>query len=92
MNGHNGGNLLNGGDIKTNTRRTISNGAEVITNGGGKTSNGGYEIINEDLYGDELNELYIDNAESNLHGYNKTSHGCGTPIQLENPDKKEALV
>lgn len=45
-----------------------------------------------DLYGDEIDELYGDNAEPSLHGYNKTSHGCGTQIQLENPDKKEALV
>lgn len=66
----------------------------MIANGEGKILNGGCELLNEsyDLCGEEINELYGYNVDTNLHGYDEISHGCGTQIQLENPDKKEALV
>ncbi|CAK1593272.1 unnamed protein product [Parnassius mnemosyne] len=41
--------------------------------------------------GDSSHDEDGDEKLRNLHGYNKISPGCGTQIQLENPDKKEPL-
>lgn len=57
----------------------INESEDSITN-----SNEGYPI------GDELYDETDD--EKILHGYDKISNGCAQKIQLENPDKKEALV
>ncbi|XP_045457542.1 histidine decarboxylase-like [Melitaea cinxia] len=65
-------------NIINNESDTKLNGPEDITH-----SDEGYPI------GDELYNESDD--EKKLHGYDKISNGCAQKIQLENPDKKEAL-
>lgn len=65
----------------------VNNGSDTKVNGHEDSitnSNEGYPI------GDELYDESDD--EKKLHGYDKISNGCAQKIQLENPDKKEALV
>lgn len=72
------------GDININTFIKEDKNINLMNGNIKKDINGNFKIDKDNLSKDE--------DESNLHGYNKISPGCGKKIQLEDPTKKELLV
>ncbi|GBP64268.1 hypothetical protein EVAR_45316_1 [Eumeta japonica] len=78
--------------LSTNTKITNDDMKSVITNDVGVNDTNGDEVIGN---GDAMINGDRNDESPKLHGYDRTSHGCGDvgeKIQLENPDKKEPLV
>lgn len=83
---------VNGKDNDTDTVNEYKGNVKITVNGNVDDTT----VVNGAVSEDEDSGLYDDDAAdeeaTGLHGYEKTSPGCGNKIQLENPDKKELLV